>query len=187
MSKLFRVASIACTALIVLGGQIAKAGPGGDVKWYVTGTFADGGTLSGYFTVNVSGYPTAGNSLFTTTYGPYGQTFADGNLNENQSDPTQAPATLYFGKDAYAEDLTLTFADVLTAGTTHNDLVVGPTASYECHSFSICGRLLTSGYASIDPIAGVPEPATWGLMIAGFGLIGAAMRRAKARKIGFAA
>lgn len=42
------------------------------------------------------------------------------------------------------------------------------------------------GYATafMDPIAsftaGVPEPATWGLMIAGFGMIGAAARRRRA-------
>ena len=31
------------------------------------------------------------------------------------------------------------------------------------------------------PVAGVPEPATWGLLTAGFGMIGAAMRRRQPR------
>ncbi|WP_188764074.1 PEPxxWA-CTERM sorting domain-containing protein, partial [Sandarakinorhabdus glacialis] len=31
-----------------------------------------------------------------------------------------------------------------------------------------------------DAVGGVPEPATWGMMIVGFGLVGAAARRRKA-------
>lgn len=37
------------------------------------------------------------------------------------------------------------------------------------------GRLTVTGAA--DPIEGVPEPASWATMIAGFGLVGATMRR----------
>jgi hypothetical protein len=40
-----------------------------------------------------------------------------------------------------------------------------------------------NGYASIDLIpSAVPEPATWGLLTGGFGMIGAAMRRSWRRK-----
>lgn len=39
---------------------------------------------------------------------------------------------------------------------------------------------------SIDRLA-VPEPATWGLMIAGFGLVGAALRWSSRRPVNFAA
>ena len=43
-------------------------------------------------------------------------------------------------------------------------------------------RWLTDG--SVSAVAGggsVPEPATWAMMIAGFGVVGAAMRRRKVR------
>ena len=41
--------------------------------------------------------------------------------------------------------------------------------------------LTLSGITSVPPgIGGVPEPATWSMMIMGFGLAGAAMRRRKA-------
>ncbi len=38
-------------------------------------------------------------------------------------------------------------------------------------------RYKLTGLLSSDPIAAVPEPATWSMMIAGFGAIGVAMRR----------
>ncbi len=43
--------------------------------------------------------------------------------------------------------------------------------------------LEVSGIPPVDPAAAVPEPATWALMLAGFGLTGAALRR---RRVGFA-
>jgi hypothetical protein len=42
--------------------------------------------------------------------------------------------------------------------------------------------IATEGAARVDP--GVPEPASWAMLIAGFGLTGAAMRR---RRIAVAA
>jgi hypothetical protein len=40
-----------------------------------------------------------------------------------------------------------------------------------------------SGSAVGDPVPAVPEPATWGMMLLGFGAIGASMRR-KRKPIG---
>lgn len=39
------------------------------------------------------------------------------------------------------------------------------------------GVTITIGLASAPPIALVPEPATWAMMVGGFGLVGATMRR----------
>ncbi|HEX7944740.1 MAG TPA: PEPxxWA-CTERM sorting domain-containing protein [Phenylobacterium sp.] len=39
------------------------------------------------------------------------------------------------------------------------------------------GACITPTYATFAPLAGVPEPASWALMILGFGAAGAAMRR----------
>lgn len=49
------------------------------------------------------------------------------------------------------------------------------------------GRPFDSDYRIVityDEVPAVPEPATWALMLAGFGMIGSAMRR---RRVGFAA
>jgi hypothetical protein len=39
---------------------------------------------------------------------------------------------------------------------------------------------------NVGPVAAVPETATWGMMIAGFGMMGAAMRTRRSTKVSFA-
>ena len=173
-------------ALIAASAMVSGAAQA-DVTWYVTGTFDDGGTLSGYFTVDVYGYPTTDYSITTTGGTSYAglsyKPIAESGLNS--SNPDNTPALVVFSQDFTAENLYLNFADLLKTGSAHNPITTG---SYECDNF--CGgaplRTLTSGFASIDPIPSVPEPASWALMIAGFGLTGAAVRRAKVRTVTYA-
>lgn len=71
-----------------------------------------------------------------------------------------------------------------------NDLVTGETsATYilrtnatNYDAFGSFGVIDGSAIGSVtfEPTAGVPEPATWGMMIAGFGLMGGVLRRRKA-------
>jgi len=49
------------------------------------------------------------------------------------------------------------------------------------------GGTLTVGYDPADVTPSVPEPATWAMMIAGFGLTGTALRRRQTVKVSFAA
>jgi hypothetical protein len=58
-----------------------------------------------------------------------------------------------------------------------NDL--GQVATYACKPFVGCQALLLDPIGVIDPPPGgaVPEPATWAMLIAGFGLVGGALRR----------
>jgi hypothetical protein len=53
----------------------------------------------------------------------------------------------------------------------------GPTQG----QFLAAGQDLYQNFATVGTIGGVPEPAAWGLMIMGFGGIGAAMRRRRGR------
>ena len=46
-------------------------------------------------------------------------------------------------------------------------------------------NFITNGVGSVNP--GVPEPATWAMMIMGFGLMGAAMRRQPKVKVAYSA
>ncbi len=47
---------------------------------------------------------------------------------------------------------------------------------YESDNHTV-GHFLTKGTGTVVPIPGVPEPASWALLIAGFGMIGVAQRR----------
>ncbi|UYY77822.1 PEPxxWA-CTERM sorting domain-containing protein [Sphingomonas sp. R1] len=45
------------------------------------------------------------------------------------------------------------------------------------------GSSVSGSYTLASPPAGVPEPATWGMMIAGAGMAGAAVRRRRSAKV----
>lgn len=93
-----------------------------------------------------------------------------------------------------------------SAGSNFSGIVGGTQGGFNSVGFDTVGQslglhseyfefYLTGDYSGLDqrfiglfrvdlranvvsaPVAGVPEPATWGLMIAGFGMIGAVMRR----------
>ena len=70
-----------------------------------------------------------------------------------------------------------------TGGVFNLGLGGGGTYGYVLNSSVINpgGGCCTAGSTDINlHVAGVPEPATWGLMISGFGLAGAALRRRRA-------
>ena len=71
------------------------------------------------------------------------------------------PANGQISFDSFTNDFTIT------------DLVAPANLQFSTFYYS-----LVSG-----SVAAVPEPATWAMMIAGFGLAGAAMRRRRAAKI----
>ena len=48
------------------------------------------------------------------------------------------------------------------------------------------GSAVSGSYTLASPPAGVPEPATWGMMIAGAGMAGAAVRRRRSAKVAVA-
>ena len=184
-------AAAACAAL--LAG--ASASPAhADIQWLVTGTFNDGGTLSGYFDINVYGYLSSYD--LTTTAG--GQ---EAGFEYTKADSYWSNGSLFVDLEpGYKNDLHLDFTDVLTTAVADNPIIGGVHGpSYECVNSWSCyvpqggvTRYLTSGYASVAGTGGgdthnlafhdraVPEPATWALLIAGLGMTGAAMRRRRA-------
>jgi hypothetical protein len=147
--------------------------------------FADGGTASGDFSLNVLNY-LSGESIVTTV-GTTGSPLFPGVSYDPAFQTLHNPTdlTVAFQSDAYTWNLVLDFVTVMTGATAGIDeLVPGAgtpgnyTGSYEECTLSFCGglsyqaaRFITSGSAQ------VPEPAS--LTILGF----AAMASFAARRL----
>jgi len=180
----------ACAAALI-GAAVAPSAALADIHWLVSGTFDDGGSLSGYFDINVYGY-LSGYDLVTTAGSK------EGGFEYTKADSYWSNGALFVDLEpGYRGDLHLDFADVLTTAVADNPIVGGAHGpSYECVNSWSCyvprggtTRYLASGFASVPGTGGgdthtlsfnsraVPEPTAWALMIAGFGLAGAALRR----------
>jgi hypothetical protein len=165
----------------------AASANAGTTFWSLSGvTFDDGATATGTFAYDtVTGLVTAAH--ITTTGGvltgyTYDSTDSDVGNNFFQINSFYAVEI-----PDLTRDIELAFAAPLSAGGVDN-LLVGNTSdlsapgSYECNDCIIV-RQIVSGKAveSRDHVItdgpGVPEPATWAMMITGFGLAGAALRR----------
>ncbi len=169
--RIFGGATVAALALTLAGAAQA------DTSWHVTGTFNDGSTLVGDFTLNQYGFLANDFSLTTDA-----QTYIAGNSYYSNGN-------FYVDfQPGYVQDLHLAFLNDLTSGASSPDpLIVGIGGpSYECQGSYSCFignpdnggsyRWLVDGSA-VSGGGAVPEPATWALMIAGFGLAGTILRR----------
>src|SRR5690348_4785079 len=94
-----------------------------DVVWSVNGTFQDGGTLSGTFTINVYGY-LSDYDLKTSSVTPFG------GFEYTPADSYWSNGTFYLAaQPGYFGDLHLEFAGNLTVASFNNPIV--PGVSYE--------------------------------------------------------
>ncbi len=93
----------------------------------------------------------------------------------------------------YTSDLTnpITNATLLSATGTSNQTFTGPGFTQDNLAvidnqlrINLAGVIYTNAVINISlapaAVAGVPEPASWAMMIAGFGAVGFALRKAKA-------
>ncbi|MBV8972518.1 MAG: PEP-CTERM sorting domain-containing protein [Sphingomonadaceae bacterium] len=72
----------------------------------------------------------------------------------------------------------LYFGSVVTGSYDTYDQVVATTAGSSYHVvFDYSNRANPSGFRATTSASTAPEPATWALMIGGFGLVGASLRR----------
>jgi hypothetical protein len=92
-------------------------------------------------------------------------------LYDTSFDPTQPLENVLVYKDDTI-GLDAQFETLLTAGKTYVAVVTG-YHDYSAGSY----RLTFDGSGTVTPTPGVPEPATWAMMIGGMGLVGGVMRR----------
>lgn len=167
-SRTFGIFSaLAALLLLSLGTPTsAKA----DVVWTINGSFEDGGTLSGSFTINVYGYLSDWD-LITQTVGLFG------GFEYKPGNSYISNGALYAEfQPGYVRDLHLAFTTDLGVASADNPIIGGsPGASYECVGSYNCyiplggtTRYLAEGVA----VAAIPEPSTWAMMILGFFGIG---------------
>jgi hypothetical protein len=138
--------------------------------------FDDGTVVTGRFSTNVSGYPD-GHDITTQDGALTGYHYIN-NINVSYN-PGDSSITFYHFSPPYDGYLTLQTLFPIDS-VALNPLVLGG-ASHECSTYSCPGgtaRSIVSGYLTISA---VPEPATWGLLIVGFGAIGLTLRRSRGR------
>ena len=126
-----------------------------------------------------------------TPYGYAGGSILNGSLD---IDDTKTDSTAFVGIDLTVGSRTFTVADIAAAGSyvaylsgkvsdftvifneEHNYVYLNLTASFgDDTGFLACNHCVTA-----DLGGGVPEPATWALMLLGFGAAGSALRYRRA-------
>jgi hypothetical protein len=179
--------SISAMALIAA----AASANAGIVTWDLSGvTFDDGTTATGSFQFDTTLGQVTGEHISTSNGTLSAFTYDDANsgLNTDFYQPNSfyaitVPSLSRYIELAFAAPLSGTAPDALLIGNPDN---VSAPGSYECDD-CLRIRLVTGGEAvrhiEVDRapnLPGVPEPASWALMISGFGLAGVALRRRRA-------
>ena len=173
-----KLAAGAVAAAAGLG--LAGAAGAAVIDWTLSnGTFDDGGTFSGTFSFDsASDAITAWN---VTTTGALGATYSSpggcifvfcSSASDNGSGPTFGESFIFFSTTFALTGFNLPAGPgtVASLGGTESGVVVD-FSDFEPIEFS---RAVTGG--SAVGVLATPEPATWTMMIAGFGLAGASLR-----------
>ena len=170
---------IAITAAIA---AIATAAPAWAAKVFTLDnvTLQGGGTLTGSFTTDdaLTSLLSVNITASSGTFGPgvfSNFTYNNASLADWVVLPTQG---FRISTSGFAQQLRLDFFPLTAGGA--NIL----NTSYEYQNTG-GGRAVTGGRAVLDVPSAVPEPATWAMMIMGFGLAGAALR-SHGRKVALA-
>ena len=152
---------------------IAAAAPAWAAKTFVLDnvTLQGGGTLTGSFTTDdaLSALESIDIIASMNTVGAY--TFQEFRYNDLSLVYADHMPTYFSVKTVgYAQELQLYFGALTDSGAT-----LLPNHSFE-HQVVAGTRMVTGGGVVAAPISAVPEPATWAMMIVGFGLVGSALR-----------
>jgi hypothetical protein len=143
------------------------------VTFNVTGSYSDGGTLSGTFTTD-DALTTLESTSLTVLGGTLG---LDGVIFNDASYITAGTqdlpnSFLLLALSDVDKSLSLVFVSPLTlSGATLS------TASDNYQEFVGTRTIVSGSVVNANPTSAVPEPATWAMMLLGFGGIGFQLRR----------
>ena len=157
------------------------------------------GTLDFYFQVIRTGTGSISNQeIRSFTVSDFGAYLVDGYAsgpdpdgaglfiaanNPTLADGTPSGSTTTFGRSPSGSVLTVEFGANGLTGTENSATYIfrtNATAFNNQGTFGIIDGSTLQGL-TFQPTAAVPEPATWGLMVVGFGMIGAAARNRKTK------
>ncbi len=164
--------------LIAAAALLSAASASAANHWVVNASFDDGATLTGYFNLSQYGFLTD-YSLHSTAAGSFAA-FAYSNppAAVTGSSGSFGPGSfIQFYSNGYGDQhLTLITSAPLTAGAA---LLL--TTSFEDIGYDAANGVATSSgpvrYIAPGSVLSVPEPASWTMLIIGFGLTGAICRR----------
>jgi hypothetical protein len=140
-------------------------------------TIAPGGWFGPGNPYNIGADPSFSGSLTLDTSDTSGTTFQAINFVTGLKTWTLADINIASSSAAFNGDIVESFSLVFGSLNVNNSLYSNNTIALTDDS----GFLACNGCVSLVATGGVPEPASWALMIAGFGFTGAAMRRRVAK------
>ena len=171
-----KIKTVLAGAALALGMALAASSANAAIlNWTLSGvTFDDGGTAFGNFSTDDSTGNLLAFDITTTAGSALGGFHYDATTSLKFGDNTFSPNSFVVVNNAFSSYFNFTFVNPLTSPGV-DALVTGfnsSTGSWECDN---CGtvRSVTGGVATTG---GVPEPAAWAMMLAGFAGIGGVLR-----------
>lgn len=172
-------------ALYTLNGTIAKDSPVA-----ASGLFVQSGLNGTFSFLTTSAITVSGPGLITTTYAA-GSNLLSGSFNNGNfvgniggtsgSSFASGPAgtNIVFTSDFldFSSAVSLDRAQSLTAVSGAFGKHAGINGSLSSFRAVVGGQFSSDPVPLVNAVAGVPEPASWAMMLIGFGLVGVATRR----------
>jgi hypothetical protein len=166
VKKVFFKAALAAAAVF------APASASATIIFNVNGTFQGGGTLTGTFSTNDARTVLEAVNLTSTAFGT--TTFT----SVASASVSILPQFMQFNLSSPLRQLNIIFSPTLSA--TGGTIAAG---SYEAQGNLGNFRNLSGTVTAASAAAAVPEPATWAMMLLGFGAIGVGMRSRKRQAV----
>lgn len=143
------------------------------------GSVSSLGEISGFSVANFTGFTVDGFATGATD--PDGAGPFQGGANPFLADgTTPSGSTTSFGRSFLGDTVQTNFGLNGLSGTERSTTYIfrtNATAFNNLGTFGINGGGSAAQGFTFQPTSAVPEPATWAMMLAGFGIVGGAMRR----------